>query len=104
MFPAIHDWSGYDALHVDFSVTGAPLPLVLSVRDGRRVDPPLERFDMYDVYAKGRHDVAIDLKRIARGSASTAPVDTSRVESFHIFVDDPQGRPRALRLHRVWLE
>jgi hypothetical protein len=75
----------------------------VSVRDGRRVDAPLERFDRHAVYPPGRHRAVIDLGQLARGTPPVAPLDMHAVQSFHIIVD-PTPEPREIKVHRVWLE
>jgi hypothetical protein len=103
LFPIRRDWSTWRWLQVEFTVDGSPLPITLSVRDGRRVRPPRRRFDKSDVYIDGRHRVSIDLQAVARGSKQVAPVDLCAVESFH-FMIEPGDVGRVVRLHRIWLE
>ena len=103
LFPIRRDWSTWRSLQVDFTVAGGPLPITLSLRDGRRVAPPRRRFDQHDVYQDGRHRVGIDLAEVARGSDLVAPVDVGAVQSFH-FIMDVDGVGRLVRLHRIWLE
>lgn len=103
LFPILRDWSRFRALHIDFTVEGDPLPITLSVRDGRHVDPPLRRFDLGNTYPRGRQVMTIDLQQIARGSAVVAPVNVSAVQSLHIIVDAGNAT-RPLRLERIWLD
>ena len=102
LFPIQRDWSAYRWLHIEFTVSGRPLPVTFSVRDGRRAVPPKQRFDQYAVYSSGRHRATIDMRQIARGSAEVAPVDVAAVQSFHIIVGRAVSEP--VRLHRIWLE
>jgi hypothetical protein len=103
LFPTMHDWSPYRRLHVEFTVEGEPLPIIIAVRDGVRVQPPLVRFDLVDEYDAGRHDATMDLGALARGGGNVAPLDVSSVQSFHIVLETG-GEPRVLRLHKIWLE
>jgi hypothetical protein len=103
LFPIRRDWSAWKTLVVDFTVEAGSLPIMLSVRDGRRVHPPQRRFDFHDVYNIGRHRVSIDLAELAHGSGTVASINVAAVQSFHLVVGG-QGAGRVLRLHRVWLE
>ena len=103
LFPIRRDWSPLSSLQVEFTVEGGPLPMTLSVRDGRRVTPPQRRFDRREVYQDGRHRVGVDLHELARGAGEVAPVDVGAVQSFHLIID-ADGVGRVVRLHRIWLE
>jgi hypothetical protein len=103
LFPVLKNWSRFHALQIEFTIDDGSLPMTFSVRDGRRVEPPRRRFDVNQIYALGRHVVAIDLDQISRGSTDVAPVDVSAVQSFHIILDAKHTR-RVVRLHRIWLE
>jgi hypothetical protein len=103
LFPIHRDWSSWRWLHVEFTVEGGAVPITLSVRDGRRVMPPRQRFDHRDTYRRGRQRVQIDLRQIAQGSDQVAPIDIRAVESFH-FVIHSDGADCVVRLHRIWLE
>ena len=76
--------------------------ILLSVRDGRKVQPPRRRFDLQRRYLAGRHCVAIDLEDLAAGNRF-APLDLSTIQSFHIVVTG-LTEPRTLFLHRIALE
>jgi hypothetical protein len=102
-FPILRDWSHYNTLHVAFTVEGDPLSITFSVRDGRRVEPPLRRFDLGNIYPSGPQLVTIDLGQLARGSATVAPINVKAVQSLHIIVDSGNAA-RPLRLERVWLD
>ena len=71
------------------------------VRDGRRVEPPLKRFDSIRLYSEGSHRICFDLQRLARGEEH-APLDLTRIQSFHFCVKGLSG-PRRVDLHRVLL-
>jgi hypothetical protein len=103
LFPIRRDWSIWRSLQVEFTVEGGPLPITLSLRDGRRVTPPQRRFDWNEVYQEGRHRVGLDLAEVARGSDQVAPIDVGAVESFH-FILNVEGVSRVVRLHRIYLE
>ena len=103
LFPVLRDWSRFGSLRIELTVDGEPMPITVSVRDGRRVAPLRRRFDQRAVYQAGRHVVRIDLGEVSRGSEAVAPIDVSRVQSFHVIVE-PGDQPRVLTIHRVWLE
>jgi hypothetical protein len=103
LFPIRRDWSARRRLEIEFTVMGGPIPITLSVRDGRPVIPPQRRFDLRQIYATGHHRVGLDLEEIRRGSGDVAAVDVSAVESFHIIVER-RGPAGEVRLHRIWLE
>jgi hypothetical protein len=103
LFPVRRNWSRRHLLRVDFTVETAPLLITFSVRDGRRVASPRRRFDLNDVYLRGRHVVEIDLDQIARGSVAIALVNVTAVQSFHVIVNG-ESPLRVVRLHRIWLE
>jgi hypothetical protein len=102
LFPVVRDWTNYRQLCCEFSFTGEPLYILISIRDGRRVSEPLKRFDLVREYTAGGHQVCIDLRALARGD-QFAPLDLSRVESFH-FVVQHLGQPRTINLRSVRLE
>jgi hypothetical protein len=102
LFPIRRDWSGFRRLDIGFTVEDGPLPVTLSVRDGRPVTPPQRRFDRREIYDIGGHRVSIDLAEVARGSGETAPIDVSAVESFHFIVEPPSAACE-VRLERIWL-
>ncbi len=103
LFPIRRDWSPFSSLQVEFTVQGGPLPVTLSVRDGRHVTPPKRRFDQREVYQDGRHRVGVNLHEVARGSGEVAPIDVGAVQSFHLIIE-ADGVGRVVRLHRIWLE
>jgi hypothetical protein len=102
LFPIIQDWSNYRRLYCTFSFTGDPLRLLISVRDGKKVAPPLQRFDLVRDFVPGQHCVVIDLKDLAAGT-QFAPLDLSRVQSFHIVATNLSG-PRTVFLRQIYLE
>lgn len=102
LFPVVRDWTNYRQLCCEFSFTGDPLSILISIRDGRKVSEPLKRFDLDREYTAGDHRVSIDLSTLARGE-QFAPLDLSRVESFH-FVVQHVGEPRTVYLRSVRLE
>ena len=102
LFPVVGDWSGYRHLHCEFSLTDEPATILLSVRDGRRVAPPQERFDLRQHYNIGNHQVTIDLEALARGD-EYAPIDLTRVQSFHFVVQNMRASQSVL-IHRVYLK
>jgi hypothetical protein len=103
LFPVFCDWSRFGSLQLVFTVEGDPLPVTISVRDGRRVKPPQRRFDLRELYPPGSHTVRLDLKELSQGTVSVAGIDVSAVQSLHVILE-PDGRRRVVRLHRVWLE
>jgi hypothetical protein len=102
LFPVVRDWSSYQRLSVTFSFAGDPLDILISVRDGRPVAPPRRRFDLEQRYTAGKHGVVIDLVELGAGTRF-APLDLSRVQSFHFVVTQSAG-PRTLFVHSVTLE
>jgi len=102
LFPIVQDWSGYRRLACTFSFSGEPLRILISVRDGRKVRPPLRRFDLEREYVAGRHRVVIDLQDLAAGQ-QFAPLDLTRIQSLHI-VATQLTEPRTLYLHKIELE
>jgi VanZ family protein len=102
LFPVVRDWSGYRRLCCTFSFTGEPLSILISVRDGRKVEPPRKRFDLERRYPAGLHRVVIDLQELAAGTPF-APLDLSRIQSFHFLVTE-LTEPRTVLLHEIVLE
>jgi len=102
LFPVVRDWSGYRRLCCTFSFSGEPLSILISVRDGRKVETPRKRFDLEHRYRAGRHRVVIDLEDLAAGN-QFAPLDISRIQSFH-FVVTELAEPRTLFLQQISLE
>lgn len=102
LFPVVRDWRGYSRLCFAFSFSGEPLTILISVRDGMKVEPPAKRFDLLRRYESGTHSVCIDLGSLARGD-EFAPLDFSRVQSLHLGLNQLTG-PRELLLHSVHLE
>lgn len=101
LFPIVRDWRSYRKAYCELSFEGPPLEILLSIRDGHRVKPPLKRFDLIETYPAGTHRIDIDLQALARGERF-APLKTSRVESFHLVVHTRDRR--TLYLRRIWLE
>jgi hypothetical protein len=101
LFPVIQDWSRYRYLCCDFFLPGE-MTLLISVRDGRRIVGDRKRFDLQQQYEVGNHKVKIDLQSLARGD-EFAPLDLTRIQSFHIVARDLQ-HSRELILEHVRLE
>ena len=102
LFPVVRDWTNYRQLCCEFSFIGEPLSILISIRDGRKVSGPLKRFDLEREYTAGEHRITIDLSALARGE-QFAPLDLSRVESFHYVVGNID-QPRTVYLRSVRLE
>ena len=102
LFPVIGDWSGYRRLCIDFAVEGEPIRISLSIRDGIKIDQLERRFRLDQTYQAGEHHVCIDLEALRAGE-EFAPVDISRVQSFHIVMTGLE-QPRTLFVYRVYLD
>lgn len=102
LFPVKRDWSHYDRVTCEFSFSGDPLRVLISIRDGRKVHPPQRRFDLEKDFSAGRHCVVIDLHALAEGK-EFAPIDLTHIQSFH-FAAKELNQPRTLWLHRLELE
>jgi hypothetical protein len=102
LFPILKDWSDYRRLHCTLSFAGAPLRLLISVRDGGKVKAPRRRFDLERDYPAGRHCIVIDLQELTAGERF-APVDISRIQSLHIVVTQMK-EPRTLLLEGIYLK
>jgi hypothetical protein len=100
LLPIVRDWSGYEALEIDFAFDGEPLLFLISVRDGKKLPPEMPRFDLWKRYPAGNHQVRIDLAELARGG-KFPPIELDRVQSLHLIAYSDQ--PRAVRVARIAL-
>lgn len=102
LLPVVADWHGWQRLCCEFSIDGEPMELLISIRDGRRVQAPQVRFDLVQQFPAGQHQVKIELPSLERGDAY-APLDLTRIQSFHLSAPGLQTE-RVILLHRIYLE
>lgn len=101
-FPVVSDWRGYRSLLCEFSFDGAPLTILFSIRDGRKIAASQRRFDLQRRYPSGKHRLIVDLDSLSRGDDDYAPIDLAHVQSVHFCVVDAL-QPRTVLLHRLVL-
>ena len=101
LFPVVQDWSLYKEVCCEFSFSGEPLRILISVRDGRKVAPPAQRFDSVDVYEPGTHRVCFDLSSLRRGGRFS-PLDVTSIQSFHFEIQNATAT-QEVHLHRIFL-
>ena len=103
LFPVRGDWRSWRRICFEFSVESVRQEVLLSVRDGRRLDPESQRrFDDQRWYPPGRHRVCYSLDSLAGGNGH-APIDISRIQSVHLYVTYTP-RPASVLVHQITLE
>ncbi len=95
LFPVIRDWSAYERLWCEFSFTGPPMDILISVRDaGGRVDICRE-------YSSGTHRIVLNL-RDPVSAGHSCNLDLTRIQSFHFALDASSDKSAVI--HFVLLE
>ena len=95
LFPVIRNWSAYERLWCEFSFTGSPMSVLISVRDAEG------RIEIHREYSSGTHRVSLNL-RAPVSPVHSDSLDLNRIQSFHFVVDAPTNR--SALIHYVCLE
>lgn len=98
-YPVRGDWTNFERFRLRFTLETSRRVL-LSIRDGRKVEPPAKRFDYRAQLEAGTHDIAFDLTELAEGQ-QYAPLDVSRIRSIHLVFYDSDGE---VAIHELILE
>jgi hypothetical protein len=99
--PVKRDFRGHRWLCAEFTTEGEPYELYLSMRTGTAAGGTTH-VDVGRVFPPGRHRVRLDLDAIGP-KADPVPLELDDVRYVPFFVIRP-AVPRAVVIHRVWLE
>jgi hypothetical protein len=99
--PVQRDFRGHRWLCAEFTTEGEPYNLYLSMRTGV-AGGGTTHVDVGRVFPPGRHRVRLDLDAIGP-KADPVPLELDDVRYVQFFVVKPK-EPRAVLIHRVWLE
>ena len=95
LFPVVRNWSAYERLWCEFSFTGPPTDILISVRDADG------RVDLHRKCSSGTRRIGLNL-RDPVSAGHTCSLDLTCIQSFHFALRANSGKP--VFIHCVYLE
>ena len=95
LFPVVRNWSAYEMLWCEFSFTGPPTDILISVRDANG------RVDICRKCSSGTRRIGLNL-RDPVSAGHTCSLDLTRIQSFHFALRANSDKPAFI--HSVYLE